>query len=101
MCFGELTGLVGGLDVGVKERKESRMTQILVLISWVNGGSNFYMEETAGRKGQVWEKIQEFCFGHVEFEMPSRYSNGEVNTFEYINLDFWGVVRTGNKIWSQ
>lgn len=43
--------------MGVKERKESRMIQILVLINWVNGGSNFYIEETRDQR-QVWEKIQ-------------------------------------------
>ena len=33
------------------------MIQILVLINWVNGGSNFYIEETRDQR-QVWEKIQ-------------------------------------------
>lgn len=67
MCFeGELTGLAGGLDVGVKERKESRTTHIFVLSSWVNDGSNFLHRGSCRGKEQVWEKIQEFCFGHVE-----------------------------------
>lgn len=55
--------------------------------------------EKAEKRNKSGEKIQEFCFGHLKFEMPSRYSNGQVNTFENISLDFLGVVRTGNKIW--
>lgn len=82
--------------MGVKERKESRMTQILVLINWVNGRRNFYIEETVDNKGKFGRKFK-FCFGHVEIEMPSRHSNREDNTVEYINLDFCRVVGTGNK----
>lgn len=55
--------------------------------------------EKAEERSKSSEKIQEFCFVHVEFEIPSRFSNGEINTFEYINLDLWGVVRDVNKIW--
>lgn len=44
--------------------------------------------EKAEERSKPGEKIEKFCFGHVEFEMPSTYSNREADTFERINLDF-------------
>lgn len=67
----ELIAFGDGLDMGVKERKESRMTQIFVLSHWVDGGSISDVDkgEESSTSG---EKIQEFCLGHVEFKMPSK-----------------------------
>lgn len=47
---GQLAGLGGGLDVGVKERKQTRMTQIFDLSNWVDDCTNSWYRKGKGEE---------------------------------------------------
>lgn len=47
-----------------------------------------------------WRKLGEekFCFEHLRFEMPIRRPSGDARWIvEYINLEFRGTVRRGDR----
>lgn len=56
-CFeGELIALGDGVDVGKKERKGSRRTQMLVVSNWVDGGPISDIDK-AGKRSKSGEKF--------------------------------------------